>query len=193
MLSPAPPGRDVAIGITGQLSAFNTTEDTTTQKSAIGADGSTILAAACANWLYKGIPLAAGDPGGTDHHRALRRHSGPCRPDAGGLSNWTTLLDVGMSQSAIVAAMWNSTEHRTQEVTGYYQHFLGRAPDLAGLAVWVANMQHGVTEEQVMASFLASPEYLKLHLPSAGFVTALYQNVLGRDADTLVRSIGCSS
>src|SRR5262249_10579748 len=71
----------------------------------------------------------------------LYRHIFDRPPDAAGLAHWTRLLETGIARSQIVAAFWNSTEHRQIEVDFYYQTYLGRPADPAGRAAWVAALQ----------------------------------------------------
>ena len=69
------------------------------------------------------------------------------------------------------------------QVLRMYQAALSRAPDQAGLHGWVASLQAGAPLSALAASFLASPEFAArtgAGLGTAGFVTALYQNALGR-------------
>lgn len=64
-----------------------------------------------------------------------------------------------------------------------YQQFVGRSPDTAGLNYWVARMQAGLTEEQVSAAFLGTPEFARLHGDDAGWVSGMYHDLLGRMPD----------
>jgi hypothetical protein len=66
-------------------------------------------------------------------------------------------------------------------VTQAYQQYLGRTPDQAGLAAWVSAMQNGLSDEHLEAKLIGSAEYINAHGgPGAGWVTAMYQNILGR-------------
>jgi hypothetical protein len=103
--------------------------------------------------------------------------------DAGGLANWTNLLNTGaLSRLQVVQGIRNSVEHFTQEVTDFYLTLLGRAPDAAGLQNWVQQLQSGMREEQIAFFFLDSPEYLSQG--DRHFVDAMYQSLLGRSFDT---------
>ena len=66
-----------------------------------------------------------------------------------------------------------------------YQAAFGRAPDAAGLAYWVGVLQGGTSLDGIAAGFLVSAEFQARYgsLDDAGFVNALYRNVLGRAAD----------
>jgi hypothetical protein len=66
-------------------------------------------------------------------------------------------------------------------VTNAYEQYLGRAPDQAGLNSWVTHMENGLTDEQLEAKFIGSTEYINNHGgPGAGWVTGLYEDILGR-------------
>lgn len=78
----------------------------------------------------------------------------------------------------------NGTE---AQVARLYQADLGRMPDLAGLEAWSHEIETGSESlSQVASAFSSSPEF-KTHfganLDDQHFVSALYQNVLGRTYD----------
>jgi len=45
------------------------------------------------------------------------------------------------------------------EVSSYYQQFLGRLPDTGGFTHWVDQLNSGVTNELVVAGIVGSQEY----------------------------------
>ncbi len=64
-----------------------------------------------------------------------------------------------------------------------YQAAFDRAPDAVGLGFWVAMMDRGVTQQQVSAGFVNSPEFKALYganPTNEELVTRLYNNVLHR-------------
>jgi serralysin len=66
-----------------------------------------------------------------------------------------------------------------------YQAAFGRAADSAGVAYWAGSLHAGASLVDIAGDFLASAEF-QAHYASpddAGFVTALYKNVLGRAPD----------
>jgi hypothetical protein len=98
---------------------------------------------------------------------------------------WVNRLNTGVSPANVVGGIESSTEYLTDVVAGLYQRYLYRAPDPAGSQWWLSMLGGGATIEQVAASIVGSPEYLALHGGSdASFVAALYQDVLGRTADS---------
>jgi hypothetical protein len=68
-----------------------------------------------------------------------------------------------------------------------YQAAFARIPDAGGVGFWTARIDTGTTLHHVAASFIDSFEFRSLYGASpsdSAFVNALYQNVLGRAADT---------
>ncbi|MEX2118926.1 MAG: S8 family serine peptidase [Pirellulales bacterium] len=104
--------------------------------------------------------------------------------DAAGLAAWSGALAGGMPRDRVVQALWMSAEHRALQVTGYYQAYLQRTPGRAERDRWVAAMQSGMDEIEVQRVFLQSPEYLNARADDAAFVNGVYQDLLGRAADT---------
>jgi hypothetical protein len=82
-------------------------------------------------------------------------------------------------------ALVQSFEHLANLVIHDYQQFLSRLPAQAEVNAWVQAMQGGATDEQVLSTFISSPEYYQ-HAGNTdkGWVDAMYQDLLGRTADT---------
>jgi Tol biopolymer transport system component len=104
--------------------------------------------------------------------------------EMGGLAFWSGLLDRGLSPSQVVQLIENcgTLEYRAIQVNDLYGRLLHRPADPQGLAVWSAFLQAGGSVAQLAGALAASPEYTSA-LSAAGFVQALYRDVLGRDAD----------
>lgn len=100
------------------------------------------------------------------------------------LAAWTAMLDQGSATPAQVAdAFLTSLEYRIRLVQRAYTHYLGRPADPEGLQASLALLANG-TEEQMTAALIGSLEYyLRSGGTSAGFLTALYRDVLGRPID----------
>ena len=68
-----------------------------------------------------------------------------------------------------------------------YQAAFDRIPDTAGLGYWISHLDSGVENlKQVASGFINSAEFKQLYganLSDAGYLTALYQNVLHRASD----------
>ncbi len=74
---------------------------------------------------------------------------------------FTSVLTVVSRQQA-AALLLSTPEALTDRVEGLYNQFLHREASPAEAAGWVAGLRAGLTDEQVSALFLASPEYLAL-------------------------------
>jgi subtilisin-like proprotein convertase family protein len=78
------------------------------------------------------------------------------------------------------------TDRGAGEIYRLYQAALGRTPDSAGLTTWVRAADQGEAVSSIAHSFLSSSEFSATYgasLSDSAFVTALYQNVLGRAPD----------
>ena len=103
--------------------------------------------------------------------------------DPTGFAYWSALYNTGASKTDIFNGIWDSLEHRTEQVMGYYVEFLNRAADPAGLAFWVAQFAQGASEADVIAGFINSSEYRIINGGTASSViAAIYKDLLGRDA-----------
>lgn len=74
-----------------------------------------------------------------------------------------------------------------ENVARIYLATVGRAPDVAGLEYWTAQVDNSnVPLSAVANSFVSSPEFIQDYgaLSNGAFVNQLYENVLGRAADT---------
>ena len=102
-------------------------------------------------------------------------------PDAGGLAAWTQALLSGTPRVAVANSITSSPEYRTRLIQGVYQHYLGRAAEPAGLSYWLGRMSAGMRISDLEAGFITSDEYYaKAGGTPSGWVTRLYQHVLGR-------------
>jgi len=105
--------------------------------------------------------------------------------DPAGLAFWTSQMDNGMSRAQVAAGIQSSLEFQTITVQSAYQQFLQRAADPAGIAFWTNFLQQGHTVEQLDAGIVGSAEYFQTRGggTDSGFLTALYQDALGRAVD----------
>ncbi len=125
-------------------------------------------------------------------------------PDAGGLAGWVGALEGGQSRAQVVLGLSESQEFINAtnrvateftlardpavwqgDVFRLYQATLGREPDLAGFQGWLTALSEGTPFLTAVNGFVQSREFQNTYgaLDDAGFVSLLYQNVLGRDAD----------
>jgi virginiamycin B lyase len=106
--------------------------------------------------------------------------------DAAGLSNWSGLLDNGMSPFQVVQKIESSPEYRMREVEGLYQRFLGRAADPQGLGLYMAYLATGRNIGGLEAFFLSSKEFVQKHGAANNWIYAVdvFQAVVGRPASS---------
>ena len=74
-----------------------------------------------------------------------------------------------------------------RSLTEVYVSYFDRAPDALGLLFWADAFASGVSLQTIADAFAASDEAQSVFpdsLPDADFVTAVYQNSLGRDPDS---------
>jgi cyclophilin family peptidyl-prolyl cis-trans isomerase len=111
-------------------------------------------------------------------------------PDQQALNVVTAALDQGKINHTQAAEFVTSTdEYRQQEVNKIYQRFLNRLTDGPALTAFVKFLHNGGKFEDVERTVLASQEYMTSHgNTNDGFVSALYQDVLGRPADDVGKS-----
>jgi uncharacterized protein (TIGR03118 family) len=105
--------------------------------------------------------------------------------DPAGLAFWTAQIDQGMTRAQVAAGIEGSLEFQAVTVQKAYQQFLQRAADPAGLTFWTGFLQQGHTVEQMDAGIVGSAEYFQTRGGGTtnGFLTALYQDALGRAVD----------
>jgi cyclophilin family peptidyl-prolyl cis-trans isomerase len=104
--------------------------------------------------------------------------------DSAGLTYWEQQMTGGTTRSNVAKAIWDSPEHRGLQVDQYYHTFLGRNSDPLGRTFWVNSFQTWDTEKIMPLAFVTSAEYSSLHSTNAGFVSALYQDLLLRPASS---------
>src|SRR5262249_37027677 len=104
-------------------------------------------------------------------------------PETAGLLYYVQLLQTGTARSLVAQAVWESPEHRGQEVDQFYTTYLHRAADAAGRAYWVHALLGGASESDVARGFLTSAEYQQAHAGATAYLFGLYADVLGRTPD----------
>lgn len=93
---------------------------------------------------------------------------------------WGTHLNCELTRDELIAAIWQSPEHRHQQVEEYYLSYLNRNSEEAGRNYWVAAFQQGATEAEVKRAILTSPEYQGAHPTDEAFIQGVFRNVLER-------------
>jgi hypothetical protein len=104
--------------------------------------------------------------------------------ETAGLAYWMNMLLMGSSRSEVAQGIWDSPEHLGLVVDQLYLTLLHRPADADGQAYWMNALLSGESEAAVEAGFLSSAEYQTEHAADAAFVAGLYQDVLGRAADS---------
>ncbi len=115
-------------------------------------------------------------------------------PDAGGLGHWVNQLNSGASRESVVTGFSESSEFakatdsewHTGQIFRLYGATLGRQPDAVGFAGWTSGLDNGLGIQDVAGGFVGSAEFQSKYgaLDDTGFVTLLYNNVLGRAPDS---------
>ena len=124
--------------------------------------------------------------------------------DEAGLSAWKARLDTDLSRADVVLGFSESLEFKNStgfaqisynnkylasswgdDVYRLYVATLDRMPDLAGYSGWANQLASGRALSQVAGGFVGSTEFQNTYgaLDGEGFVSLLYVNVLGRQAD----------
>ncbi len=119
-------------------------------------------------------------------------------PDSAGLSHWTSLLDAGVSRAEVSEGFIESAEfvritgtdapYSSSEgaVRRLYLAFFGREGSTADVDYWTGQTQAGTPLISVADLFATSTEFTNRYGPltDSQFVSLVYQNVLGRTADS---------
>ena len=105
-----------------------------------------------------------------------------------GRDYWVSLLSQGQSRQQVafdIVKLAYPREFQHDTVDALYAQYLGRAADPQGKDYWTAFLYDGGTIEEMSQALCSSPEFYRLHGAAAkGLIDALYQDALGRAADT---------
>jgi hypothetical protein len=114
-------------------------------------------------------------------------------PDADGLAYWSNRLDHGAAVSSVAQSIAHSDEYYANFVIKPdYVKLLGRPADASGVTYWTGQMNgtNGhVTDQQLEAEMVSSGGtsgefYKKAGGTNTQWIDAVYQQLLGRPADT---------
>ena len=110
---------------------------------------------------------------------------------ADGTDNVTSIQRLQFADQAIDTTWFAKTASlSSSQLTGLTQLYIAsfnRAPDALGLNYWGGQLKDGVPLGDIAASFFVQPEAAAAYpagQPTGTFVNAVYNNVLGRSADT---------
>jgi hypothetical protein len=119
--------------------------------------------------------------------------------DAAALSTFNTLLAGGGTRNDVAAAVLVSAEYRQKLLTDFYSTFLHRPISGAEVSFWMPAFGAGMTDEQIEAQILASPEYFALAgSTNSSWINRIFNDVLGRspsapETATYLTLLGSSS
>ncbi|HYI61942.1 MAG TPA: Ig-like domain repeat protein [Acidimicrobiales bacterium] len=106
-------------------------------------------------------------------------------PDQIGFDHWTGRLNGGASASSFARSISATDEAVGRVVDDAYETMLGRPADPSGRAFWIDRLQASGRYDQLLADLAASPEFWsKAGATNTGFVTRVYDRLLGRTPDT---------
>lgn len=174
------------------------------QRNGLGAGGGRVLQAdlVCSNrtmrvsgddiriwlglwsdWWYVGTTDCTGTaPGryiGAVHQLFLGRAA-----TSGDQARWCDSVTRGDLRS-ITSTLSVSSEWAGTRIDDLYRRILGREPDARGRQNWLDQVAAGMEVEDVAAGFYASSEFFeRVGGTNRRYVEALYQHILGREADT---------
>ncbi|HEV7573951.1 MAG TPA: M57 family metalloprotease [Thermoanaerobaculia bacterium] len=101
--------------------------------------------------------------------------------DSAALSSLNALLTGGATRNSVAAVVLTSAEYRQRLLTDFYSTFLHRPISAAEVSFWAPAFASGMTDEQIEAQILASPEYFALGSSSnSSWINRVYNEVLGR-------------
>ncbi len=80
--------------------------------------------------------------------------------DAVGLNTFLNQLNR-LSRRDVALALLTSTEYRVSLIHSYYSVFLGTPAPQNDLNTWLVQLQRGMTQDQMLAGVLQSPEYFR--------------------------------
>ena len=104
--------------------------------------------------------------------------------DVTGAVYWTEQFLQGAPRTELTEKLVHDFHYLDRLLRTVYQQFLGRPIDDSGERYWVNRMLNGLTDEQLEASFVSSAEfYLHAGGSNAGWIEAMYESLLGRQAD----------
>ena len=97
-------------------------------------------------------------------------------------------LAGGTPSTAVALGFAASPEREAQRVRFNYQTYLGRAPSSDEVSLWVTGFVAGLTNEEMVAGFVGSPEYYQNSTKGRGnaaaWVSRAYLDVLFRPTST---------
>lgn len=105
--------------------------------------------------------------------------------DPGGLAYWTFVLEQRVPRVSFARSLAFGDEGRRHAIQGLYDTIFGRAPTIHELGYWAGNLGAGLPLDAIRAQLYGSIEYFNdAGATASAYVAALYQDILGRPADS---------
>ncbi len=109
--------------------------------------------------------------------------------DIAGLNTWLGWLNAGqMTRAQVASQFFQSPEFSVtgSYISRLYLALLMRDPDYSGWTGWFSYLRAGHSQTEILNQFIGSVEFQSRYgsLDNTGFVTLLYNNVLGRPPDS---------
>ncbi|MFO0909074.1 MAG: autotransporter-associated beta strand repeat-containing protein [Isosphaeraceae bacterium] len=107
------------------------------------------------------------------------------------LVSWSNRLESGWSRERFVTAILRSPEYGSRLIEELTQRYLRRAATSDEVRRAQTRVSAGASAEQLAATLLSSSEYFRRQGggTGAGFLNALYRDVLGRSVDARTRAL----
>jgi hypothetical protein len=103
--------------------------------------------------------------------------------DTGAQGYIDALTNGQLSRHDVADSILHSDEYDAHQINGIFKAFLNRDADQASLDGYVKAVKDGMSLEDVTVDVLSSDEYRSRHAGNAQFVTAIFDDVLGRFPD----------
>jgi len=103
-----------------------------------------------------------------------------------GVQWWVANITAGVPRTSIASGFTGSDEYRNKMIVSAYQTVLNRNPEPSGQAWWLSQMQAGNAQpDDAHRIFLTTDEFYNVEGAGTvtGYITALYEDILGRDPD----------
>lgn len=130
------------------------------------------------------LPFSSASALVTQQYQDVLRRS----PTSSDLAYWKARVGISWSPAKFIAHLESSAEadNRVHAVTRLYRAYFLRNPDHNGFTYWMNRRGEGRSLVSISASFAGSSEFTRRYgtLSNSAFVDRVYQNVLGRPADS---------
>lgn len=143
------------------------------------------------SWLA--VPKVSPAPVCDAHHFLTKAYSDLLgRPlDSAGANFWMQSMKSGTTRTQVATQLIHSVDTSGQKVRAIFSDYLHRPPGASELNYFSGALHQGTSLEQVRGSVLGSVEYFNERGggKNPNFITALFQDVLGRVADPAALSM----